>query len=191
MRKAIFLDRDGTLNVDCGYAHRPEDWQWLPHALEALAMFRAAGWLLAVVSNQSGLGRGYFSREELKNLETFVNADLRRRGLAIDAWHYCPHRPDEHCSCRKPSPEMILSAAEELDICLERSWMLGDRLKDVEAGIAAGCHAGLVANPRYPEDIGEVRAAFPQAPIWPDLAAAARDIINGKAKRGEFSANRP
>lgn len=175
MRGAIFLDRDGTINYDAGYLHRQAYWSWREGALPGLAMFRAAGWPLIGISNQSGIGRGYFTMEDLKNLEAWVDGQLRAHKAQIDAWYYCPHRPDENCECRKPKPGLILRAARELDIDLENSWMLGDRLKDVQAGLAAGCHAGLIYNPQYHEEEAMARA-LPGVRVWRSLRGAAKEL---------------
>ncbi len=167
--KAIFLDRDGVINADSGYTHKIEDWRFLPGVLAALAAFKKAGWLLVVVSNQSGIGRGYYTRAQLEKLETWVNVRLRENHAEVDAWYYCPHRPEENCACRKPKPGLILQAAADLAINLSDSWMLGDKIGDVEAGLAAGCHTGLIA---------DRQAGMPEhVAAWPSLAAAARAIL--------------
>lgn len=184
LRRAIFLDRDGTLNEDLGYVHRPEDWRWLPGVAEALARFRAAGWRLVVVSNQSGLARGYFAPGDLARLERWVAGELAPLGAAPDAWYHCPHLPEitGPCACRKPLPGLILQACDDLGIEPGASWMLGDRLRDVAAGVAAGCRAGLLRpDPRDPDD-AEARvtlAAFPGTPVWPGLPAACDAILTG------------
>lgn len=146
MKRAIFLDRDGTLNKDSGYVHRKEDWIWLPGVLQALRRFRAAGYLLVVVSNQSGLARGMFTQKDLAALEAWVTTQMEEKNVGIDAWYYCPHLPEitGPCSCRKPEPGLLLQAARDLDIDLARSWMVGDSLRDVQAGLAAGCQCVLV-----------------------------------------------
>lgn len=148
LNRAIFLDRDGTINMDSGYTHKIEDWHFLPGVFEALAGFKRAGYKLVVISNQSGIGRGFYDETQVIKLHEWVNEQLRPHGAAIDAWYYCPHAPWEGCSCRKPSPELILRAAMDLNINLKPSYMLGDRLSDAEAGLAAGCKAGLICNAR-------------------------------------------
>lgn len=178
-RKAIFLDRDGTMNEDPGYTFRPEDWRWLPEAVKGIAAFNNAGWLVVVASNQSGIARGFYSREDIGRLEAFVNADLASRGARVDDWRYCPHLPEitGPCSCRKPEPGLLLAAAQDLEIDLAASWMLGDRLIDVRAGLAAGARAGLIsANPQSPE-AENCRALYPDVPVWQNLYQAALNII--------------
>ena len=146
LRRAVFFDRDGTLNKDVGYVHRKEDWQWLPGVAEALKRLRAVGYVLVVVSNQSGIARGMYDREALRLLEEWVNAELSAKNAAIDAWYYCPHLPEitGHCECRKPEPGLLLQAARDLELDLANSWMIGDRVRDVQAGIAAGCQSILL-----------------------------------------------
>ena len=146
LRRAVFLDRDGTLNKDVGYVHRKEDWQWLPGVAEALKRLRAVGYVLVVVSNQSGIARGMFDREALRQLEDWVNTELAAKNAAIDAWYYCPHLPEitGPCECRKPEPGLLLQAARDLDLDLANSWMIGDRVRDVQAGLAAGCQSILL-----------------------------------------------
>ena len=146
LRRAVFLDRDGTLNKDVGYVHRKEDWQWLPGVAEALKRLRAVGYVLVVVSNQSGIARGMYDRESLRLLEEWVNAELAAKNAAIDAWYYCPHLPEitGPCECRKPEPGLLLQAARDLELDLSNSWMIGDRVRDVKAGLAAGCQSILL-----------------------------------------------
>ena len=176
-RRAIFLDRDGTLNHDTGYIHRKEDWQWLPGVVETLRRFHAVGYLLVVVSNQSGLARGMFSEDDLRALEAWVNEDLAAHNAVIDAWYYCPHLPEVTgpCSCRKPEPGLILQAAVDLNIDLARSWMIGDRVRDMQAGLAAGCSCVLL---RPPVGAYEDNVPVPEGvKVVPHLAAAGVHIL--------------
>lgn len=141
LRPAVFLDRDGTLNADLGYVFRPEDIHWLPGVAAALARLRWAGYLLIVVTNQSGIARGFYDAQAMQALHDWMNAELRAQGAHIDAFYHCPHHPDINgvCICRKPAPGMLLRAAEDWRIDLEQSWMIGDKMSDVTAGRAAGC----------------------------------------------------
>ncbi len=178
--RAVFLDRDGTCNVEKHYLHRKEDWEWIPGAPEALVRLKTAGFLLVVVSNQSGIGRGYYDRAAVDALHEFVNQELRQRGAAIDAFYLCPHAPDspaEECGCRKPAPGMLLRAAKELNIDLAASWMVGDKAVDVAAALAAGCRPVLVRT-GYGEK--ERHAVPPQTPVVADLAAAV-DLVLSRA----------
>lgn len=177
LKRAIFLDRDGTINFDPGYLHRIEDWRWLPGAIQGLQAFQQAGFLLVVATNQSGIGRGYYNQSQLKKLENWVNAQLQPYGCPIDAWYHCPHLPESGCQCRKPAPGMILEAARQLDIDLSLSWMLGDKISDVEAGLAAGTRAGLIFNPLHPQEAGKLAKLPCPVPVWKNLAQAASAII--------------
>lgn len=177
LKRAIFLDRDGTLNFDSGYLHRIEDWRWLPGAIEGLRAFREAGYLLVVATNQSGIARGYYDQSQLTRLEEWVNTQLQEQGCPIDAWFHCPHLPGSGCYCRKPAPGMILEASVFLGIDLARSWMLGDRSSDIEAGLRAGCHAGLILNQQYPREREKIAQFGHTIPVWQNLAEAADAII--------------
>jgi D-glycero-D-manno-heptose 1,7-bisphosphate phosphatase len=137
--RALFMDRDGTVMVDVGYPRRPDDVELLPDAPSTLARLHDLGFKLVVVSNQSGVGRGLVTEEEAEAVhERFVDA-LRANGVELDGAYYCPHAPDEECSCRKPSPELLQRAARELGLDLPASFMVGDRDSDLEAGRRAGC----------------------------------------------------
>ncbi len=141
--KAIFLDRDNTLIHDEGYIHRPEDVRLKETVPQALKLAKERGFLLVVVSNQSGIGRGYFGEGDFHAVNRRVDELLSRYGVGIDAYYFCPHRPDEGCSCRKPEPGMVLRASSELNIDLKRSYVIGDKETDVELSKRAGCRMGI------------------------------------------------
>jgi D-glycero-D-manno-heptose 1,7-bisphosphate phosphatase len=138
-RRALFLDRDGTLIVDVGYPRDPGQVRLLPHAGTALRQLQEHGFALVVVSNQSGIGRGLVSREEAVQVHARTVALLVEQGVRLDAAQYCPHAPEEGCACRKPSPEMVRSAARELLLDLSASFFVGDKASDIAAGHRAGC----------------------------------------------------
>ena len=151
MQPAIFLDRDGTVVEPRHYPSRPEDLVVYPGIGPRLRQLSEAGFLLVIVTNQSGLARGYFSIEDLDWMHDYLRLELARDGVVIDAIQYCPHHPDGEvpdlacsCDCRKPQPGMLLEAAERLGIDCSKSWMIGDILDDVEAGHRAGCRSLLV-----------------------------------------------
>ncbi len=148
-RPAIFLDRDGTLNEDTGYLYEIHAWRWLPQAVEALAMFAHKGYALVVVTNQSGIARGYYTEEDMQRLHIWVSAQLTKHQIHIDAFYHCPHHPQISgtCSCRKPSPYLLQQAAQDLQLDLHRSFMIGDKISDVQAGVAAGCGAFFLGEP--------------------------------------------
>jgi D-glycero-D-manno-heptose 1,7-bisphosphate phosphatase len=143
LRPAVFLDRDGTLIEDVGYPRDPEAVRLLDGAPEALAALRRAGFALVVVSNQSGIGRGLVSREEADAVHARFVRELQARGVELDDVRYCPHAPEEACACRKPAAGLLLDSARELGLDLDRSFMVGDKPADVEAGRTAGCRTVL------------------------------------------------
>jgi D,D-heptose 1,7-bisphosphate phosphatase len=144
-RRAVFLDRDGTLIIDRGYLRDPEDISFLPGAVAALAGFQRLGLLLFVVSNQSGIGRGLITDEDAGRVhERFVRL-LADGGVRLDGIYYCPHTPDAGCACRKPLPGMLLRAAQDFALDMESSVMIGDKPTDVMAGRNAGCRTILFA----------------------------------------------
>ena len=143
--KAIFFDRDGTLNVDVHYLHDPAAFVWIPGAVDAVRFANAHGYLVIVITNQSGVARGYFGEADVQRLHNWMNEDLRAHGAWIDAFYYCPHHPDgadamyrQECGCRKPAPGMILRALREHDIDPHASLLIGDGARDVQAAERAG-----------------------------------------------------
>ena len=146
MNKAVFLDRDGTVVVDRGYLADPAGLELLPGVPEALVALRKAGFKLVLVTNQSGIGRGHFSRAAVDQQHRRLAQLLAPHGIGFDGVFVCPHRPDEGCTCRKPSPEMLRAAAADLGLELKASFMVGDKGSDVVAGRAAGCRTVRVAS---------------------------------------------
>jgi len=138
MKKAIFLDRDGVINVDKGYVYKIEDFEFTKGAIKALKYFQSLGYILIVVTNQSGIARGYYKLEDFKKLTKWMKNRLKADGIEIKEVYFCPHSPDDRCSCRKPSPGMILKAAKDYDIDVKKSWMIGDKPSDIEAALKAG-----------------------------------------------------
>lgn len=146
MKRGLFLDRDGTLMVDTGYVRDPADVTLLAGVAEGLRAAKEMGFELVVVSNQSGVGRGIITMEQLEAVQRRFEELLGEQGVALDHVELCLHRPDEGCACRKPLPGMLVSAARLRGIDLRRSVMVGDRPTDVAAGRAAGCATILVGS---------------------------------------------
>lgn len=146
---AVFLDRDGTINVEKNYLYRIEDWEWIPGAIEAIKLINQMGYLAIVVTNQAGVARGYYSQEDVKLLHEKVNEILHRHGAKIDAFYYCPHHSEfgliRDCQCRKPKPGMLLNAKEECEIDLDRSYLIGDKVIDMRAALAVGVQPIMVS----------------------------------------------
>ena len=184
LRPAVFLDRDGTLNVEKDYLHRIEDFAFIPGAAEAVCRLKAAGFLVIVATNQSGVARGYYPHDAVARLHDHLQAELRRVGAEIDAFYVCPHHPREglgayriDCDCRKGAPGMLLQAARDHGVDLGRSYMVGDKLADIEAGRAAGCAALLVRTGYGSREESNVAARFPGTPVFDDLACAVDFIL--------------
>ena len=144
MKKCVFVDRDGTIIVEKNYLSDPTGVELLPGAAEGLARLAGLGYLLVVVSNQSGIGRGYFSAAQVEAVHIRLDELLAAGGVRIDRYYYCPHRPDEGCACRKPATGMIDDAVRDLDINLSHSFMIGDNLCDLQLGKNAGITPVLV-----------------------------------------------
>lgn len=145
MRPAVFFDRDGVLNEDIRFPHKPEHIRWVPGALDALCFARKQGYLVFVVTNQSGVARGLYTEEDVKRLHDWMQIEFRKHGAEVDAFAYCPHHPTEgvggykkECNCRKPKPGMITDLMKAYDVDAEHSFLIGDRASDIEAAEAAG-----------------------------------------------------
>lgn len=151
LKPAVFLDRDGVVIEDSHYLGDAARVRLVPGAAETIADLNRAGWAVVVVTNQSGVARGLFSLDSVTAIHDHLDELLRGYGARIDAFHVCPHHPDgtvaefrTHCDCRKPRAGMLHRAAKELGLDLAESWMIGDRVTDLEAGAAAGCRTALV-----------------------------------------------
>ena len=141
---AVFLDRDGTMARDVPYCSKPEDFELLPTVAEGIRLLNHHGFKTVIVTNQSGIGRGYFTEEMLHRIHQKLRDDLAKIGAFIDAIYYCPHHPDDQCQCRKPNAGLLYRAASELQIDLANSYIIGDKLLDVAAAEKAGCRVVLV-----------------------------------------------
>ena len=145
MRCAVFLDRDGVLNVDRGYVFKTDEFDWVPGAIEAVRRINAAGYLAIVATNQSGIARQYYAESDFLALTDWMRRELAFRGARLDAVYHCPHHVDGSapaftiaCDCRKPKPGMLLRAMADFDIDPKQSFLIGDKFQDMEAANAAG-----------------------------------------------------
>lgn len=145
-RKALFLDRDGVINADTGYPHKPEQIEFLPGIFELCRAAKAKGYLLIVVTNQAGIARGYYTDEDFHALMRWMGARFTEEGCAWDAYYYCPHHPDDGCACRKPMPGMLLKAVEEWGVDPASSIMIGDRETDRQAALGAGVESFFLSD---------------------------------------------
>ena len=151
MEKIIFLDRDGTLNKEKDYLFKIEDFEFIDGTLEALKIFSELGYKLIVVTNQSGIARGYYKENDVENLHKYLYDYLKTLGIKIDKFYYCPHHPEKgigkyriDCDCRKPKTGMFKKAFEEFEVDKENSFMVGDNISDIEAGLNSNLKAILV-----------------------------------------------
>jgi len=165
MTRAVFLDRDGTLNEEVGHIIRPENLRLLPNAGRALRLLSSHNFKLIVITNQSGIARGLFSEEDLRTINLKLQEELASEGAFIEAIYYCPHHPEgeveiykKSCDCRKPEPGMMVQAARDFGISLADSFVIGDRYYDIEMAMAVGARGVLVltghgqieqSNPEY------------------------------------------
>jgi len=180
-RRAAFIDRDGVLNEERAFVHRIEDFEFVPGAIEALRMLKAAGYLLVVVTNQSGIARGLYSEADYLALTGHMRARLEAEGISLDAVEYCPHLPDApvdryrlECDCRKPKPGMLRRAIQALDIEPGASFLVGDRLSDLEAGRAAGIGRCFLVRTGYA--LAEEAVARADA-VYDDILACVRPLV--------------
>jgi len=181
----IFLDKDGTLLEDVPYNVDPQQMRWAPGAAECLRRLHARGYRLVVISNQSGVARGFFGEDALQAVRKRLESMFSEVGTPLAGFYYCPHHPEGKvaayataCRCRKPAPGMLLHAAEELGLDLEQSWMIGDILDDVEAGRQAGCRTILVDNGH--ETLWEITPQRIPDRLARDLVDAAEMVLSSE-----------
>ncbi|HHL45927.1 MAG TPA: D-glycero-beta-D-manno-heptose 1,7-bisphosphate 7-phosphatase [Gammaproteobacteria bacterium] len=157
--KAVFIDRDGVINREKEYLHRVEDFEFIDGVFDACRLFREQGYRIIVVTNQSGIGRGYYSEQEYARLTEWMVAQFSGQGVVIDDVLHCPHHPEHGvgeyrvaCDCRKPRPGMLLAAAQRHRIDLSQSLMFGDKEADIQAGRAAGVGKTVLVRSGHPID---------------------------------------
>ena len=175
-QKLIILDRDGVINFDSDqFIKSPDEWKPLPGSLEAIARLNQWGWRVVVASNQSGVGRGLFGMDTLNAINEKMVKSLAQVGGRLDAVFFCPHPADSTCDCRKPKPGLFLQIAERFNVNLERVPVVGDSLRDLQAGVAVGCKPYLVLTGKGMKTRDD--PALPEGTlIYPDLAAVVADL---------------
>lgn len=174
--KLIVLDRDGVINVDSDqFIKSPDEWKPIPGSLEAIARLNESGWRVVVASNQSGVGRGLFDMDTLNAINEKMTKAIAQAGGRLDAIFFCPHPADSTCDCRKPKPGMFLQIAERFNVDMKCVPVVGDSLRDLQAGVAVGCQPYLVLTGK-----GAKTQADPALPegtlVFPDLAAVAAQL---------------
>ena len=174
--KLIVLDRDGAINVDSAqFIQSPDEWKPIPGSLEAIARLNESGWRVVVASNQSGVGRGLFDMDTLNAINEKMTKAIGQAGGRLDAIFFCPHSADSTCDCRKPRPGMFVQIAERFNVDMRGVPVVGDSLRDLQAGVAVGCQPYLVLTGK-----GAKTQADPALPegtlVFPDLAAVAAQL---------------
>ncbi|MBS3105515.1 HAD family hydrolase [Candidatus Woesearchaeota archaeon] len=171
MTAAVFIDRDGTITHDIGYAHKIGDFKLLPNAVKGLKLLR--NFKIFIVTNQSGIGKGFFTLKEFFNYNKEVLAELKKHNIKIEKTYYCPHKPEDNCSCRKPKTKFLKVAEKKFRIDLKKSFVIGDKKADVELGKNANCKSILVLTGDGKKTIKEAKPDF----IAKDLMEAAKWIV--------------
>lgn len=152
--KAVFLDRDGTMAKDANYCSRKEDFELFPTVPQAMKLLSEDGFKVIVVTNQSGIARGYFTEETLSQIHEKMKSELAKVGVYLDGIYYCPHHPDDNCECRKPRTALFLRAVKDFDIDLGKSFVVGDMPTDIKAGKLLGCKTVLISDSNEKGSIG-------------------------------------
>lgn len=177
---AVFLDRDGVINAKAPEGDYIKTWaefSFLPGVVRAIVRLTESGYLVFIATNQRGVARGLMSLDDLQSIHGLMLEHLAARGASISGIYCCTHDLADECECRKPRPGLLLRAAEDHGLDLERSWMIGDRESDVQAGLAAGCQVIMIRKQRHDHSAVERRSVT--YPVVPDLPAAVRMIVGG------------
>ncbi|HLF67517.1 MAG TPA: D-glycero-beta-D-manno-heptose 1,7-bisphosphate 7-phosphatase [Gammaproteobacteria bacterium] len=183
MKRLIILDRDGVINFDSeNFIKSPDEWVAIPGSLEAIAKLNRAGFIVCVATNQSGIGRGLFTQETLTTIHNKMLAELHALGGHVDQIIYCPHTPDDNCACRKPKPEMINHLISTWHVSSQDTWVIGDALRDLQAGTAVGCHTILVKTGKGAQTLVE-QPWLEDLLVFNDLSAATDFLCGNQAPR--------
>jgi D-glycero-D-manno-heptose 1,7-bisphosphate phosphatase len=185
-RRAVFMDRDGTISEEIGYVNHPSRYRVFTYSAEAVRLLNEAGWLAILVTNQAGVARGYFTEELIGEVHEVLKRELSERGAQLDAIYYCAHHPSVgespyrfDCDCRKPKPGLIRRAAADFDIDLKQSWMVGDRYSDIELARNARVHPAFVLSGYGRGEWEYQRATWKHEPelVAEDLLEAVKKIV--------------
>lgn len=158
MNKAAFLDRDGVINVEKQYLHQIKDFEFIAGTFEALKYLNEQGYLIIIITNQSGIGRGYYTEKDFKLLTEWMIEEFRKNKIIVTDVYHCPHGPKDDCNCRKPKPGMILEAASKHNISLTDSLLVGDKESDIETAINAGVPRRYLARSGHSIEEGDTKA---------------------------------
>lgn len=190
MSRAIFLDRDGTINVEKHYLHKIDEFEFLPGVIKGLKFLQDAGYLLIIITNQSGIGRGYYTEDDFEKLNNWMIGELRKHGVDIAAVFYCSHLPDARikkyrkiCNCRKPALGLYKKAVEEYNIDLSKSYAIGDKIRDCSICEVSDCKGFLIAENEKMDVINAVKAGeYQNIRYAQDLCACIEQIVKGEEK---------
>lgn len=164
--KAVFIDRDGTINVDVHYLSDPDKFELYPGVCEGIKRLKANGFKIIIVTNQSGIGRGYFSERQLSDVHERMKTEFRKFGVELDGIYYCPHHPDDNCNCRKPNTGLFEKAIKEHNVDAGKSYVLGDKILDVAAGKKIGARTVLIPEPHETEALLSGKSEWVCAPDY-------------------------
>jgi D-glycero-D-manno-heptose 1,7-bisphosphate phosphatase len=142
--KTIFLDRDGVINKDTGYIHKIQDFEFIDGVFEACQYFQSIDYKIIIITNQSGIGRGYYSENDFEKINNWMLNEFEQKGISILDVFHCPHLPSSKCNCRKPKPGMILKAQSKYNIDMNNSWLIGDKEDDIIAANNAGIYKTIL-----------------------------------------------
>ena len=171
MKKAVFIDRDGTIVADTGYVHKAEDFKLLPNVIEGLSKLRK--FMLFIVTNQSGIGRGVYKLEDFKKFNDRMINELGKHKIKIEKIYYCPHKPEDNCECRKPKAMFLEDAKKKFNIDMKKSFVIGDQKADIGLGKNGGCTTILVLTGNGIKTKNEIKSDF----VAKDLLDAAKWIL--------------
>ena len=185
MSRAVFLDRDGTINEEKNYLYKIEDFEFLPGTIEAMKLLQQAGYILVVITNQSGIARGYYTEHDFKILNDWMTDELSQNGITLSGVYYCPHHPNASvneyrkiCNCRKPQIGLFERAIEEHNIDISMSWAVGDKIRDCSICSQTGCKGILIGDNEKKEVIDMIKAGKESHIYYAeDLLEAAKLIL--------------
>ena len=187
MNKAVFLDRDGTINVEKNYLYRIEDFEFIDGSIDAMRMLQDAGYLLIIITNQSGIARGYYSEDDFLKLNSWMTETLKNEGVKISKVYYCPHLPTasvedyrQECCCRKPKTGMFLQAVSDYQLDLNQCYAIGDKIRDLAICDESNCQGFLISDHEKPDVIEQAqKGLITRVRYASDLSEAAKSIIDG------------
>ena len=186
-KAAVFLDRDGTINIDYGYVYQKDKLRFIDGSIEALRLLQQNGYLLIIVTNQSGIARGYYSKEDFLELNEWMLSDLKKKGIKIAKVYYCPHHPNGKiekykmdCNCRKPKLGMYEEAIKDFDIDLSQSYAIGDKIRDSAICENTSCRGYLISSLEKENIVDGVKSGkYRNTEYAEDLLTAAKKIVGG------------